>query len=46
MLTSLGHSTTAMVHCVYGHYLPDEAERTEWQRIAAVQDEAAARAAG
>jgi integrase len=42
----LGHKTTAMVHKVYGRYSPNDAERLEWQRIAAAQDEAAARAAG
>ena len=37
----LGHADTTMVVRVYGRFRPSEAERTNWQRIAALQDQAA-----
>jgi integrase len=37
----LGHADTTMVVRVYARFRPSEAERTDWQRIAAMQDQAA-----
>jgi integrase len=37
----LGHVDTTMVVKVYGRFRPSEAERTDWERIATAQDEAA-----
>lgn len=34
----LGHADTQMVVKVYGRYKPNETERREWERIAALQD--------
>jgi integrase len=40
----LGHADTQMVVKVYGRYKPNESERREWERIAALQDEVRAKA--
>jgi integrase len=40
----LGHADTQMVVKVYGRYKPNETERREWERIAALQDEERAKA--
>ena len=40
----LGHIDTTMVVRVYARFRPSEAERTDWQRIATIQDEAARKA--
>lgn len=37
----LGHADTTMVVRVYARFRPSKAERTDWQRIAAMQDQAA-----
>lgn len=37
----LGHADTTMVVRVYARFRPSEAERTDWQRIAAMQDQRA-----
>jgi integrase len=42
----LGHADTQMVVKVYGRYKPNESERHEWERIAALQDAERARTAG
>ena len=42
--TQLGHADTQMVVKVYGRYKPNETERREWERIAALQDEVRAKA--
>ena len=39
--SQLGHADTTMVVRIYGRFRPSETERTEWQRIAALQDQAA-----
>jgi integrase len=38
----LGHVDTTMVVRVYGRFKPSEAEMTDWERIAAIQDSAVA----
>ena len=40
----LGHTDTIMVVRVYARFRPTENERTEWEKIAALQDEAARKA--
>lgn len=40
----LGHADTTMVVRVDARFRPSESERTDWQRIAALQDEAARKA--
>jgi integrase len=37
----LGHASSAMVQKVYGRFMPDAHDRDKWERIAALQDEAA-----
>jgi integrase len=34
----LGHADTTTVVRVYGRFRPTDAERTDWERIAALQD--------
>jgi integrase len=41
-----GHADTQMVEKVYERYKPNESERREWERIAALQDAERARASG
>jgi integrase len=40
----LGHTDTTMVVRVYARFRPSESERSDWQRIATLQDEAARKA--
>ena len=40
----LGHTDTTRVVRVYARFRPSESERTDWQRIATLQDEAARKA--